>query len=47
MSWMGIFLVVVGLVLASKITAFVLRLVFVGVVLAGLYLLFAPMIAAV
>lgn len=46
MSWLGIFLVVIGLLLAWKITAFVLRLVFVGVVLVGLYLLLGPQIGA-
>jgi hypothetical protein len=44
MSLLGIFLVIVGLVLAIKITGFVLRLVFVGLILFGLYLLVGPMI---
>ena len=46
MSWLGIFLVVLGLVLAWKITAFVLRLVFVGIILVGLYLAIGPMLGA-
>jgi hypothetical protein len=46
MSLLGIFLVIVGLVLAIKITGFVLRLVFVGFILFGLYLLVGPMIGA-
>lgn len=46
MSLLGIFLVVVGLVLAIKITGFVLRLVFAGVILFGLYLLVGPMLGA-
>lgn len=46
MSLLGIFLVIVGLVLAIKITGFVLRLVFVGVILFGLYLLVGPMLGA-
>ena len=46
MSLLGIFLIVLGLVLAWKITTFVLRLVFVGVVLVGLYLLVGPMLGA-
>lgn len=46
MSLLGIFLVIVGLVLAIKITGFVLRLVFAGVILFGLYLLVGPMLGA-
>ena len=46
MSWLGIFLVVLGLVLAWKITAFVLRLVFVGIIVVGLYLAVGPMLGA-
>jgi hypothetical protein len=46
MSLFGIFLVIVGLVLAIKITSFVLRLVFFGIVLLGLYLLLGPMLGA-
>ena len=46
MSLLGIFLVIVGLVLAIKITGFVLRLVFFGVILFGLYLLVGPMLGA-
>ena len=46
MSWLGIFLVVLGLVLAWKITAFVLRLVFVGIIVVGLYLALGPMLGA-
>lgn len=43
MGWLGIFLVVLGLVLAWKFTAFVLRLVFAGIIVVGLYLLLGPM----
>ena len=46
MSWLGIFLVVLGLVLAWKITAFVLRLAFVGIIVVGLDLALGPMIGA-
>ncbi len=46
MSLFGIFLVIVGLVLAIKITGFVLRLVFAGLILLGLYLLVGPMVGA-
>ena len=46
MSLLGIFLVIVGLVLAWKVTAFVLKLVFVGVILVGLYLVLGPMLGA-
>ena len=46
MSLLGIFLVVIGLVLAIKITGLVLRLVFVGLIVLGLYLLISPMLGA-
>ena len=46
MSWLGLFLVVVGIVLAIKFTAFVLRLVFVGIILVGLYLAIGPVLGA-
>jgi hypothetical protein len=46
MSLLGIFLVIVGLVLAIKITGLVLRLVFVGLIVLGLYLLVGPMLGA-
>ncbi|GAB2492378.1 hypothetical protein GCM10027266_07040 [Arenimonas alkanexedens] len=39
-------MVVLGLVLAWKITAFVLRLVFVGIVVIGLYLALGPVLGA-
>ena len=44
MSWLGIFLVVLGIVLAIKFTAFVLRLVFVFIILVGLYLALGPLL---
>lgn len=44
MSWLGIILVVLGVVLAIKFTAFVLRLVFIGIVLVGLYLFLGPLL---
>ena len=46
MSLLGIFLVIVGLVLAIKITGFVLRLVFVGLIVLCLYLLVGPILGA-
>ena len=46
MSLLGILLVVVGIVLAIKITGFALRLVFVGIILVGLYLAVGPMLGA-
>ena len=46
MSLLGIFLVIVGLVLAIKVTGFVFRLVFIGLILWGLYLLVGPMLGA-
>ena len=45
MSWLGIILVILGIVLAIKFTAFVLRLVFVGIILVGLYLFLGPLLA--
>ena len=42
MSLLGILLVVMGLVLAWKVTTFVLKLVFLGVIALGLYLLVGP-----
>ncbi|WP_160171921.1 hypothetical protein [Arenimonas donghaensis] len=44
MSWLGILLVVLGVVLAIKITAFALRLVFIGIILVGLYLFLGPLL---
>ena len=44
MSWLGILLVVLGIVLAIKFTAFVLRLVFVFIILVGLYLVLGPLL---
>lgn len=46
MTLLGIFLVIVGLVLAIKVTGFVLKLVFVGLILWGLYLVVGPMLGA-
>lgn len=46
MSLLGIFLVIVGIILAIKITGFALRLVFVGIILFGLYLAIGPMLGA-
>ena len=46
MSWLGIFLVIVGLVLAWKITAFALRLLFVGIIVVGLYPAVGPFLGA-
>lgn len=44
MSWLGIVLIVLGIVLAVKVAGFALRLIFAIVVLAGLYLVFGPML---
>lgn len=46
MTLLGIFLVIVGLVLAIKVSGFVLKLVFVGLILWGLYLVVGPMLGA-
>ena len=46
MTLLGIFLVIVGLVLAIKVTGFVLKLAFVGLILWGLYLVVGPMMGA-
>lgn len=46
MTLLGIFLVIVGLVLAIKVTGFVLKLAFVGLILWGLYLVVGPMLVA-
>ena len=44
MSWLGIVLIVVGIIVAVKVAGFVLRLAMVVLVLAGLYLLLGPML---
>ena len=44
MSWLGIVLIVVGIIVAIKVAGFVLRLLMVVLVLAGLYLLLGPML---
>lgn len=44
MSFLGIIMVVLGIVLAIKLTGFVLRLVFSGIVIIGLYLLLGPLL---
>ena len=46
MTLLGIFLVIVGLVLAIKVTGFVLKLAFVGLIIWGLYLVVGPMLGA-
>lgn len=43
MNLLGIFLIVLGAVLAWKVTTFVLRLVFLALVGLGLYLLVGPL----
>ena len=44
MSVLGIVLVLLGIFLAIKVAGFALRLVFAIVILAGLYLVFGPML---
>lgn len=44
MSWVGIILVILGIVLLIKFTAFALRLVFIGIILLGLYLFLGPLL---
>ena len=44
MSIVGIVLIVLGIILAIKVAGFALRLIFAIVVLAGLYLVFGPML---
>lgn len=44
MSWVGIILVILGIVLVIKFTAFALRLVFIGIILVGLYLVLGPLL---
>jgi len=44
MSWVGIVLVVLGIVLVVKVAGFALRLLLAVVILAGLYLVFGPML---
>jgi hypothetical protein len=46
MSILGIILIIVAGLIAFKVTAFFVRLLLVGVVLFGLYLVFAPMMGA-
>ena len=45
MSWIGIVLVVVGLLLALKVAGFVMKLLMWGLVIVGLYWLLAPALA--
>jgi len=42
MSWLGIVLVIVALVLAFKVAGFMMKLLMWALVLAGLYWLLAP-----
>ena len=44
MSWLGIVLIVLGVIVAVKVAGFVLRLAMALLVLAGLYLLLGPML---
>lgn len=44
MNWFGIILVVVGLYFAFKVVGFAMKLLMWGIVLVGLYWLFAPML---
>lgn len=44
MSWVGIILVILGVVLLIKFTAFALRLVFIAIILFGLYLFLGPLL---
>lgn len=46
MSWIGIVMIIVAGLIAWKVTAFFIRLLLVGVVLVGLYLVVSPMLGA-
>lgn len=46
MSIVGIILIIVAALVAWKVTAFFIRLLLAGVVIFGLYLVFAPMLGA-
>jgi len=44
MSWLGIALVVIGIIVAIKIAGFLVRICMLLLIVAGLYLLFGPML---
>jgi hypothetical protein len=44
MSWLGILLVIVGIVVAVKVAGALLKVLMVLVIVAGLYLVFGPML---
>ena len=44
MSWVGIALIIIAGLIAWKVTALIVRLLLVGVVLFGLYLVVGPML---
>ena len=44
MSWLGIALVVIGIIVAIKVVGFVVRIGMLLLIIAGLYLVFGPML---
>jgi dolichyl-phosphate-mannose--protein O-mannosyl transferase len=44
MSWLGIALVVIGIIIAIKVVGFMVRIGMVLLIVAGLYLVFGPML---
>jgi hypothetical protein len=44
MSWLGIALVVIGVIVAIKVAGFVVRVGILLLIIAGLYLVFGPML---
>jgi len=46
MTFLGIAMIIIAGLIACKVTAFFIRLLLVGVVLVGLYLVLGPMLGA-
>jgi hypothetical protein len=44
MTWIGIFMIIVAGLLAFKVTAFFFRILLIGVVLLGLFLVISPLL---
>jgi hypothetical protein len=44
MTWIGIFMIIVAGLLAFKVTAFFFRILLIGVVLLGLFLVLSPLL---
>ena len=44
MSWLGIALVVIGIIVAIKVVGFMVRIGMLLLIIAGLYLVFGPML---